>query len=133
MSEPTFRSEPPPTRVLLVDDHLDSLVSIGRLLSVLGYDVRAEQDGLKALACAAEFRPDVALIDLSLPGLDGCAIARRMRKMEATRDTRLIAMTGWATEESERRTHDAGFDLHLVKPLSINELTNALSGAGARG
>ena len=121
------------TRVLLVDDNLDSLVSIGRLLTVLGYDVRAEQDGLKALTCAVEFRPDVALIDLSLPGLDGCAIARRLRAMEATRDTRLIAMTGWATEESETRTRDAGFDLHLVKPLSVNELTNALSWTGARG
>jgi len=119
-------------RVLLVDDNLDSLVSIGRLLCVLGYEVRAEQDGLKALSCAAEFRPDVALIDLTLPGLDGCEIARRMRDLEATRHARLIAMTGWATKESEVRTHDAGFDLHLVKPLSVIELTNALSGAGAR-
>ena len=121
------------TRVMLVDDHLDSLVSIGRLLRLLGYDVRAEQDGLKALSCAVEFRPEVALIDLSLPGLDGCTVARRMREMAVTRDTCLIAMTGWATEESESRTRDAGFDLHLVKPLSINELTNALSWAGARG
>jgi hypothetical protein len=121
------------TRVMLVDDHLDSLVSIGRLLRLLGYDVRAEQDGLKALSCAVEFRPEVALIDLSLPGLDGCTVARRMREMAVTRDARLIAMTGWATEESESRTRDAGFDLHLVKPLSINELTNALSWAGARG
>jgi two-component system CheB/CheR fusion protein len=118
-----------PTRVMLVDDHLDSLVSIGRLLRLLGYDVRAEQDGLKALRCAAEFRPDVALIDLSLPGLDGYGVARRMRALDVTRDTRLIAMTGWATQESQLRTRDAGFDLHLVKPLSVHELTNALSGA----
>jgi CheY-like chemotaxis protein len=131
VSVPRFRTDA--TRLLLVDDHLDSLVSIGRLLSVLGYDVRAEQDGLKALSCAVEFRPDVAFIDLSLPGLDGCAVARRMREMEATRDACLIAMTGWATEECESRTRDAGFDLHLVKPLSINELTNALAWAGARG
>jgi CheY-like chemotaxis protein len=117
------------TRVMLVDDHLDSLVSVGRLLSVLGYDVRAEQDGQTALSCAAEFRPDVALIDLSLPDMDGCAVARRMRALDATRDTRLIAMTGWATQESQTRTRDAGFDLHLVKPLSVDELTDALSGA----
>ena len=115
-------------RVMLVDDNLDSLVSVGRLLSVLGYDVRAEQDGLKALSCAEEFRPDVALIDLSLPGMDGCAVARRMRALDATRDTRLIAMTGWATAESQSRTRDAGFDLHLVKPLSVDALTDALSG-----
>jgi CheY-like chemotaxis protein len=115
-------------RVMLVDDHVDSLVSVGRLLRVLGYDVRTERDGLKALSCAVEFRPDAALIDLSLPGLDGCGVARRMRALDATRNTRLIAMTGWAGRESEWRTREAGFDLHLVKPLSVDVLTNALSG-----
>jgi CheY-like chemotaxis protein len=115
-------------RVMLVDDNVDSLVSVGRLLRVLGYDVRAVCDGLEALSCAAEFRPDVALIDLSLPGLDGCDVARRLRALDATRDTRLIAMTGWATREHESRTREAGFDLHLVKPLSVNVLTNVLSG-----
>ena len=127
MSHPKARTDA--VRVMLVEDHLDSLLSIGRLLRVLGYDVRAERDGLSALTCAAEFRPDVALIDLSLPGLDGCDVARRMRALDATRDTRLIAMTGWATEESESRTRDAGFDLYLVKPLSVDALTSALSGA----
>jgi two-component system, sensor histidine kinase len=115
-------------RVMLVDDHEDSLISVGRLLRLLGYDVRAERDGLKALSCAAEFRPDVALIDLSLPDIDGCDIARRMRAENATRDTWLIAMTGWGTDESASRTREAGFDLHLVKPLSIHALTTAISG-----
>jgi CheY-like chemotaxis protein len=115
-------------RVLLVDDHLDSLISVGRLLRVLGYEVCAEQDGLTAISSAVKFRPHVALIDLTLPGMDGCAVARRLRALDATRDTRLIAMTGWATQESQTRTRDAGFDLHLVKPLSINALTSALSG-----
>ena len=115
-------------RVMLVDDHEDSLISVGRLLRLLGYDVRAERDGLKALSCAAEFHPDVALIDLSLPGIDGCDIARRMRAHNVTRDTWLVAMTGWATDESASRTRDAGFDLHLVKPLSVHELTTAISG-----
>jgi CheY-like chemotaxis protein len=116
-------------RVMLVDDHLDSVVSVGRLLRVLGYDVRAALDGLRALACAAEFHPDAALIDLSLPGLDGFTVARRMRALDATRGTWLIAMTGWATRESKWRTRDAGFDLHLVKPVSVHALTEALSGA----
>jgi CheY-like chemotaxis protein len=114
-------------RVMLVDDHVDSVVTVGRLLRMLGYDVRAALDGLKALTCAEEFRPDVALIDLSLPGLDGYGVARRLRELDATRDTRLIAMTGWATKESQWRTRDAGFDLHLVKPLSVSEITSALS------
>jgi CheY-like chemotaxis protein len=115
-------------RVMLVDDHEDSLVSVGRLLRLLGYEVRAERDGLNALSCAKEFQPDVALIDLSLPGIDGCDVARGLRAQVATRDTWLIAMTGWATEESASRTRDAGFDLHLVKPLSVHELTTAISG-----
>ena len=116
-------------RVMLVDDHEDSLISVGRLLRLLGYEVRAERDGLKALSCAEEFHPDVALIDLSLPGMDGCDIARCMRAQHATRDTWLIAMTGWATDESASRTREAGFDLHLVKPLSVHELTTAISGS----
>jgi CheY-like chemotaxis protein len=115
-------------RVMLVDDHMASLISIARLLRALGYDVRAARDGLRALTCAEEFRPDVSLIDLSLPGLNGCDVARRLRTLAATRDTRLIAMTGWSTEESTDRTREAGFDLHLVKPLSLTMLTNALSG-----
>lgn len=116
-------------RVMLVDDHLDSVVSVGRLLRLLGYDVRAALDGLRALSCAAEFHPDVALIDLSLPGLDGFSVARRLRAQDSTRATRLIAMTGWATKECEWRTREAGFDLHLVKPVTAQALTTVLSGA----
>jgi CheY-like chemotaxis protein len=115
-------------RVMLVDDHLDSVVSMGRLLRLLGYDVRAALDGLRALSCAEEFRPEVALIDLSLPGLDGFSVARRMRGLDATRETRLIAMTGWATKECAWRSREAGFDLHLVKPVSVEMLSDALSG-----
>jgi CheY-like chemotaxis protein len=118
----------PAMRVMLVDDHLDCVVSMGRLLRLLGYDVRAALDGIRALACAEEFRPEVALIDLSLPGLDGFSVARRMRMLDATRTARLIAMTGWATKECEWRTREAGFDLHLLKPVSVKSLTNALSG-----
>jgi CheY-like chemotaxis protein len=114
-------------RVMIVDDHADSLHSVGRLLRVLGYDVRAARDGPEALSCAAAFLPDAALIDLSLPGMDGCDVARRLRALEATRATRLIAMTGWATRESASRTKEAGFDMHLVKPLTMNVLTDALS------
>jgi CheY-like chemotaxis protein len=116
------------TRVLLVDDHFDSVVSIGRLLRLLGYDVRVALDGLEALSCAEEFRPHVALIDLSLPGLDGFAVARRLRYLDATRETRLVAMTGWSTKECAWHAREAGFDLHLVKPVSVKMLTDALSG-----
>lgn len=118
-----------PTRVMLVDDHLDSVVSMGRLLKLMGYEVRAALDGMNALVCADEFCPDVALIDLSLPGLDGFSLARRLRDQQATRETRLIAMTGWATKDCEWRARDAGFEMHLLKPVSASDLTAALASA----
>jgi two-component system CheB/CheR fusion protein len=116
-------------RVLLVEDHVDSALSVARLLRALGYDVRVAFDGVEALRCAAEFRPEAAFIDLSLPVLDGLAVATRLRAMSETRETRLIAMTGWATDESASLARDAGFDQHLVKPLSIGTLTAALATA----
>ena len=116
-------------RVLLVEDHVDSALSIARLLRALKYDVRIAFDGLEAVSCAAEFRPEAAFIDLTLPHLDGFAVAERLRTMSETRGTLLIAMTGWGTEEHAQRARAVGFDLHLVKPLSVDALTGALSGA----
>ena len=81
------------------------------------------------MQCAPEFRPEAAFIDLSLPQLDGFEVAKRLRGTAETRDTRLIAMTGWATDECAALTRVAGFDLHLVKPLSIGTLAAALATA----
>jgi CheY-like chemotaxis protein len=118
-----------PMRVMLVDDHVESLISIARLLRVLGYDVRVAPDGPRALASAERFHPQAALIDLSLPGMDGFTIAQRLRAKEWARQSLLIAMTGWESEEYTRRTREVGFDAHLVKPLSAEVLTDALSAA----
>jgi CheY-like chemotaxis protein len=120
-------ADPPGLRVLLVEDHVDSANSIKRLLRLFGYEVRLEGDGLAAVRCAEEFAPTVALIDLSLPSLDGFAVAERLRGMPATRDCLLIAMTGWSTEEHAIRARAAGFDRHLVKPLSVDALSSALA------
>jgi CheY-like chemotaxis protein len=120
-----------PIRVMLIDDHVDSLIGIARLLRVLGYEVRVAADGPRALAGAERFRPEAVLIDLSLPGMDGYAIATHLRAMESTRDALLVAMTGWESEECVQRTRDVGFDMHLVKPLSVEALSNALSAARA--
>jgi CheY-like chemotaxis protein len=114
-------------RVLLVDDHLDSASSIGRLLNSLGYEVCVALDGHDALYCAARFQPDVALVDLSLPGIDGYGVAEGMRAMRETRSTLLIAMTGWSADAVEDQARAAGFDLHLVKPVSLDALTQALA------
>ena len=114
-------------RVLLVEDHLESATSISRLLRLFGYRVRVETDGLAAVNAAARFAPFAALIDLTLPSLDGFGVAERLRASPVTRDALLIAMTGWATEEHQIRSHAAGFDKHLVKPISVDVLVGALA------
>lgn len=116
-------------RVLLVEDHVDSAMSITRLLGLFGYDVHVESDGLAAIRAAEHFAPEVGLIDLSLPSLDGFGVAERLREMPATHDCLLIAMTGWATDEHAARARAAGFDKHLVKPISVDALTSALGTA----
>jgi CheY-like chemotaxis protein len=95
-------------------------------LECLGYRVRLALDGIGALDCASEFRPQAALLDLTLPNLDGFAIAERLRAMPETRDAYLIAMTGWGTDEIRARVEAGGFDRHLLKPLSATVLTDVL-------
>ena len=124
-SEPA-RGTTPRMRVLVVDDHVDCVLSIGRLLAALGYRVRLALDGRGALDCATEFRPQAALVDLSLPDFDGFDIAERLRAMPETRDAYLIAMTGWGTDEVRARVEAGGFDRHLLKPLSATVLSSVL-------
>jgi two-component system CheB/CheR fusion protein len=114
-------------RVLLVEDHLESAASMERLLQLFGYEVRVETNGLAAVEAAPGFAPFAALIDLTLPVLDGFAVAERLRAIPVTRDALLIAMTGWATDEHAQRARAAGFDKHLVKPLSADLLVSALA------
>jgi two-component system CheB/CheR fusion protein len=114
------------TRVMVVDDQIDCVMSVGRLLEALGYRVRVAVDGLGALACAAEFRPHVALLDLSLPHLDGFAVAERLRAMPETRETVLIAMSGWGTDDVRARIEGGAFDRLLQKPVSADTLAGVL-------
>jgi CheY-like chemotaxis protein len=116
-------------RVLIVEDHIDAARGLGRLLRVLGFDVRLESDGLRAVQRAKEFRPFAVLIDLSLPTLDGFEVAERLRESEVTRDSLLLAMTGWVDDAHQVRATAAGFDRHLVKPLAMNVLLDALTSA----
>jgi len=117
-------------RVLVVDDHVASVTSLSLVLSLLGYDVRCAFDGIEAVRCAAEFKPEITILDLSLPLLDGYAVAERLRAMVETRDTLLVAMTGWGSAAVSERVRASGFDLHLVKPVSVDRLTDALQLAG---
>jgi two-component system CheB/CheR fusion protein len=103
-------------RVLVVDDNRDAAESLALFLQVGGHDVCTAFDGEQALETAEKFRPDIALIDLGMPKLNGYEVCRRLRQTEWGRKMTLIAQTGWGQEEDKRRTREAGFDGHLVKP-----------------
>src|SRR5262245_24483107 len=120
------RSEMNAIRVLIVDDNKDAATSLSRLLSALGKETRVTYDGLSAVAAAAEFRPDVAFLDLGMPGMDGIETARRLREQPEGKACILIALTGWGDKEDRARTLNAGFATHLVKPVKVNELEATL-------
>lgn len=115
-------------RVLIVDDNVDAAVSLRLLLTSLGHEAAAVYDGTQALAAAVEFRPDVVLLDIGLPGIDGYEVARRLRAQKLNPDLQIIAVTGWGQESDRQKSHDAGFDLHLVKPVNQAELSQILRG-----
>jgi signal transduction histidine kinase/AmiR/NasT family two-component response regulator len=113
--------------ILVVDDNHDSAESMDVLLRIMGNAVRTAHDGLEAFQMAAEFRPDVVLLDIGLPGIDGYEVARRIRQQRWGGRMILIAATGWGQETDRQRTKEAGFDYHLVKPLDHAALLNLLS------
>jgi two-component system CheB/CheR fusion protein len=126
----------PPTtgsrkRVLVADDNTDAADSLAQLLRERGHEVAVAYDGLAALHRAEAFRPDVAVLDLGMPGLTGHEVARRLRQRTDLGRVRLVALTGWGQEEDRRTSLAAGFDLHLVKPLDPADLPLVLEGAGA--
>jgi signal transduction histidine kinase/CheY-like chemotaxis protein len=115
-------------RILVVDDNRDSAASMGMLLRIVGNDVRTANDGLEALTAAEEFQPDVVLLDIGLPKLNGYEVARRIRQQSYGVGMVLIATTGWGQDADRRRSKDAGFDHHLVKPLDPDTLLEMLAG-----
>ena len=113
-------------RILLVDDNEDAVRSLEKLLTALGYDARATTSGEGALAEGASFEPDVILLDLGMPEMDGFETAAAIRAQAWGRDVRVIALTGWGQQEDFRRTREAGFAAHLVKPLKTYDLLQIL-------
>jgi len=113
--------------VLVVEDNADARGSLRMLLEAMGHDVYDSADGAAAIADAARLEPDVALIDIGLPGLDGYEVARRIRAAGGT--ARLVALSGYARDEDKRRAFQAGFDEHLTKPALPDELDRVLKGA----
>ena len=111
-------------RMLIVDDEPDARESLGALLQLEGHEVLAAGDGAAGLQVLAEARPEVALVDIGLPGMDGYEVARRARALDAS--LRLIAVTGYGQRQDREKAHAAGFDAHLTKPFSYEELLRAL-------
>jgi CheY-like chemotaxis protein len=114
-------------RVLVVDDSEVQAKSLGMLLEMMGHQVRVAYNGLTALEISAEFVPDVALIDVGLPGMDGYELARRIRAQPQLQHTVLIAQTGWGREEDRENSREAGFDHHLSKPIDHQLLEKILA------
>ncbi|MGH8227020.1 MAG: hybrid sensor histidine kinase/response regulator [Steroidobacteraceae bacterium] len=114
-------------RILVVDDNHDAAQSLALLLGMDGHEVRTAGDGLEALEVAEEFRPQVALLDIGMPKLDGYETARRLRARPWAAGMLLFALTGWGLEEDRERARQAGFDRHLVKPVDPEALTQLLS------
>lgn len=109
-------------RILVVDDNLDSAESMAMMLELSGHDVATAHDGLEAVELAREFQPHVALLDLGMPKLDGYDAARSIRQEPWGQKMMLVALTGWGQSEDKRRSREAGFDAHLVKPIYFGVL-----------
>jgi PAS domain S-box-containing protein len=118
----------PTLDILVVDDNRDSADTLARLLGFRGHRVKAAHDGPEALRLLASYRPQLILLDLGLPGMSGYEVARRIRESMALRGVTLAALTGWGQDEDRRRTREAGFDFHLVKPADTDEIDRIVRG-----
>jgi signal transduction histidine kinase len=116
-----------PARILVVDDLAASAETLMTLLEMEGFEVKVASEGMAALKIAEDFRPDVVLLDIGLPGMNGFEVANRLRAQPECRDALLIALTGYGEAESRSRSVQAGFDFHMVKPADVNLLLSMLA------
>ncbi len=136
--ERAVREEPRPQeaglasghRVLIVDDNVDAAETLAMMLEILGQDTRQAHDGREALVVAADYKPELVFMDIGLPGISGLEACERMRNDLGMRETYLVALSGYGTEEDRRKSLEAGFDDHLVKPLDPGALPGILGHAG---
>ncbi len=127
-SAPTESAQPmPKLRILVVDDYSDALESMAMLLQMGGHEVETADCGMKALELARTFHPQVVLLDIGLPDLDGYEVAKRLRALPETRDALLVALTGYGQAEADARSKSAGFNHHLLKPLNFEQLSALLA------
>jgi len=123
----------PKTRILVVDDNRDAAESLAMMLRLQGHEIRTAHDGVEALQAAATFRPDVLLLDIGMPKMNGYEVARSLRQQPWGQSMVLIALTGWGQEEDKKRAAEAGFDHHLTKPADPANLEKLLASVASRG
>jgi CheY-like chemotaxis protein len=113
-------------RVLVIEDNHDVAETLAHVLRNLGHEVRIAFDGVTGVATASEFQPDVVLCDIGLPGIGGYEVARRLRSGRVTSGALLVALSGYGHPEDQKRSRDAGFARHIVKPVTIDVLRRTL-------
>ena len=116
-----------PRRILVVDDNRDTTESMALLLELAGHETHTAFDGAEAVEAAAALRPDIILLDIGLPKLNGYEAARQIREQQSDKSLVLVALTGWGQAEDHRRSEAAGFNAHLVKPVDLAALTKLLA------
>jgi CheY-like chemotaxis protein len=113
-------------RILVVDDNRDAATSLAMMLKLMGNETKTAHDGLEALDIAAAFLPDLILLDIGMPRLNGSETAKRIRTQPWGKDVVLVALTGWGQEEDRRKSAESGFNLHMVKPIELATLESLL-------
>lgn len=122
------KSTPKRFRILVVDDNHDSALSLAMMLSIMGHETRTAHDGESAVDTAEQFLPEVVLLDIGLPKLNGYEVAQRIRKKPWGASMFLIAVTGWGQEEDRQRSSEVGLNMHMVKPVEPAALEKLLAG-----
>jgi CheY-like chemotaxis protein len=131
---PPVAAQPPPAaarRILIVDDNQDAAELLAEMFELAGHTVRVAHDGKRALEVAAEFEPECVMLDIGLPLIDGYEVARQLRARDGDRRRTLVAITGYGQEDDVQRALDAGFDRHLVKPVSIDQTLEIIASSPA--
>jgi CheY-like chemotaxis protein len=122
-----IKTPPKSFRILVVDDNHDSALSQAMMLSIMGHETRTAHDGESAVVCAESFLPEVVLLDIGLPKLNGYEVAQRIREQPWGASMFLIAVTGWGQEEDRQRSTEVGLNVHMVKPVEPAALEKILA------